>query len=64
MMPFFLYQHWPSGSGSLTFRRVKKVSVGGKNGPIAAHVASECGNEPGCRWHMPEVRLLQHLTYA
>lgn len=63
-MPFLLYQHWPNDSGSRTFRRVKRVSIGGKRGPIAAHVAEECTNEPGCCRHMPEVRLLHHLEAA
>ena len=60
-MPFLLYQHWPNDAGSRTFRRVKQVSIGGR-GPIAAHVADECGDEPGCRWHMSETQLLSRLT--
>lgn len=60
-MPFLLYQHWPNDAGSRTFRRIKQVSIGGGRGPIAAHVAEECGDEPGCRWHMAEAQLLRHL---
>lgn len=60
-MPFFLYQHWQSESGSLTFRRVKQVALGGKSGPIAAYVTDECGAEPGYRWHMTSERLLEQL---
>jgi hypothetical protein len=61
-MPFLLYQHWPNDAGSRTFWRVKQVSIGGGRGPIAAHVADECGDEPGCRWHMSETQLLSRLT--
>ena len=60
-MPFLLYQRWQSESGSLTFRRVKQVALGGKSGPIAAYVTGECGNEPGYRWHMTNERLLEQL---
>jgi hypothetical protein len=41
MMPFLPYQLWQSESGSLTFRRVKQVALGGKSGPIAAYVTGE-----------------------
>jgi hypothetical protein len=61
-MPFLLYRHWPKDSDSLVFRRVREVSVGGKHGPIAKHVANECGDEPGCGWHMSETQLLDQLS--
>jgi hypothetical protein len=60
-MPFLLYQHWPNDAGSRIFRQVKQVALGGRRGPIAAHVADECGGEPGCRWHMTNERLLEQL---
>jgi hypothetical protein len=60
-MPFLLYQHWPNDAGSRIFRQVKQVGLGGRRGPIAAHVADECGGEPGCRWHMTNERLLEQL---
>lgn len=60
-MPFFLYEHSPSHSGYLTFKRLKKVALGGKRGPIAAHVNRECGGQPGRGWHLPELQVLEHL---
>ena len=60
-MTFLLYQHWPNDAGSRTFWRVRQVSIGGRRGPIAAHVADECGGELGCCWHIAEAQLLHHL---
>lgn len=63
-MPFFLYQHRSGIGDSLKFRRLKRVSIGGKHGPIAAHAREECGGVPERGWHMSEIQLLDRLNVA
>lgn len=60
-MPFLLYEYAPSDTGALTYRRLKRVALGGKSGPIATHVSNEYGGQPNTGWHMSESKMLEHF---
>jgi hypothetical protein len=54
-MPFLLYEI----EAEREFTLVKRVSLAGKQGPIASHVRATCPNGGG--WHLPETTLLERL---